>query len=184
MLLYKVELAFEFTRHHDAHRQAACASHAQPRTRIAPASLGVQPRSRADHLTHMHGACRCIFDIDGIDLGPERRAYLEHGAERVWEVNAQGSIPYVPYLRAPYYVWIGRKPTSGHAPHEARAEAPALFPPTFLYSQSWEDPAPDMKVFNINDKDVCLTLTSGGCNSLNLVRRSLSRSCSALCVWQ
>ena len=115
-------------------------------------------------------ARRCIFDIDGIDLGPERRAYLEHGAERVWEVNSQGSIPYVPYLRAPYYVWIGRKPTSGHAPHEAKVEAPALFPPTFLYSQSWEDPAPDMKVFNLCDKDVCLTLTSGGCNSLNLVR--------------
>ncbi len=22
--------------------------------------------------------------------------------------GAQGSIPYVPYLRAPYYVWVGR----------------------------------------------------------------------------
>lgn len=121
----------------------------------------------------MNGVCgyRCIFDIDGIDLGPERRAYLEHHLDRVWEVNSQGSIPYVPYLRAPYYVWIGRKPAGGHAGHEAKAEAPALFPPTFLYSQSWEDPLPDMKVFGINDKDVCLTLTSGGCNSLNLVRR-------------
>lgn len=25
----------------------------------------------------------------------------------------QGSIPYVPWLRAPYYVWIGRHPTVG-----------------------------------------------------------------------
>ena len=24
--------------------------------------------------------------------------------------SAQGSIPYVPYLRAPYYVWIGHVP--------------------------------------------------------------------------
>ena len=32
-----------------------------------------------------------------------------------------------------------------------------------------------MKVMNINDKDVCLTLTSGGCNSLNLVRRVSKR---------
>ena len=83
----------------------------------------------------------------------------------------QGSIPWVPYLRAPFYVWLGRKPTSGHAPHEPKAEAPALFPPTFLYSQSWEDPEPDAKVLGISGQDTCLTLTSGGCNSLNLVRR-------------
>lgn len=121
--------------------------------------------------------CRSIFDIDGIDLGPERRTYLEHKLERVWEINSQGSIPYVPYLRAPYYVWIGRKPTGGVVTHEAKAEAPALFPPTFLYSQSWEDPAPDMKVMNITEKDVCLTLTSGGCNSLNLVRFERSMLC-------
>lgn len=114
--------------------------------------------------------CRSIFDIDGIDLGPERRHYLEHKFERVWEVNCQGSIPYVPYLRAPYYVWLGQKAKGGVVTHEAKTEAPALFPPTFLYSQSWEDPAPDMKVLNINERDVCLTLTSGGCNSLNLVR--------------
>lgn len=98
--------------------------------------------------------------MDTIDLGPERRSYLEHKLERVWEINsqvragpsyiiwallvhhlgslysssglfilpyacprhqrlsseglidhpccAQGSIPYVPYLRAPYYIWIGQ----------------------------------------------------------------------------
>lgn len=28
-------------------------------------------------------------------------------------VGPQGSIPYVPWLRAPYYVWIGRHPTVG-----------------------------------------------------------------------
>ena len=28
----------------------------------------------------------------------------------MWEFNDEGSIPYVPYLRAPYYVWIGRIP--------------------------------------------------------------------------
>lgn len=32
------------------------------------------------------------------------------------------------------------------AEHEARVERPPLFPPTFLYTQSWEDPEPDMKV--------------------------------------
>jgi betaine lipid synthase len=48
--------------------------------------------------------------MDGIDLGPERRQYLDHQLSRVWECNGQGSIPYVPYLRAPYYVWIGHVP--------------------------------------------------------------------------
>jgi hypothetical protein len=48
--------------------------------------------------------------MDSIDLGPERRQYLDHQLSRVWECNGQGSIPYVPYLRAPYYVWIGHVP--------------------------------------------------------------------------
>ena len=47
-------------------------------------------------------------------------------------------------------------------------EAPALFPPTFLYTQSWEDPAADEEHLAVVPGDVCLTLTSGGCNSLNL----------------
>jgi hypothetical protein len=92
---------------------------------------------------------RSIFDIDNIDIGPERRAYLETKLERVWEVNSQGSIPYVPYLRAPYYVWLGRPWQDGGkvgVHHEQKVEAPPLFPPTFLYTQSWEDPEPDMRV--------------------------------------
>lgn len=56
---------------------------------------------------------RSIFDVDTIDLGPERRAYLEHKLERVWEINSEGSIPYVPYLRAPYYIWIGQNHQDG-----------------------------------------------------------------------
>ena len=99
----------------------------------------------------------------------------------------QGSIPYVPYLRAPYYIWIGQIHQTGReciclmklpgpvalfvkleraktlnlgllptstcmapdpvdAAHENKVDRPALFPPTFLYTQSWEDPEPDMKV--------------------------------------
>mmetsp|Transcript_5717 Transcript_5717/g.9926 ORF Transcript_5717/g.9926 Transcript_5717/m.9926 type:complete len:352 (+) Transcript_5717:30-1085(+) len=112
---------------------------------------------------------RSIFDVDNIDIGPERRSFLEHRLERVWEVNSQGSIPYVPYLRAPYYVWVGRHRQLGHPPHENKVDRPALFPPTFLYTQSWEDPEPDMQVMDINSNDVCLTLTSGGCNALNLL---------------
>jgi hypothetical protein len=35
---------------------------------------------------------------------------------------------------------------SADAAHENKVDRPALFPPTFLYTQSWEDPEPDMKV--------------------------------------
>ncbi len=34
-------------------------------------------------------ACRATFDTDNIDIGPERRAYLDHRLSRVWEVNSQ-----------------------------------------------------------------------------------------------
>ena len=58
----------------------------------------------------------------------------------------QGSIPYVPFLRAPYYVWIGRVPQLATIMAESKTEAPSGFPATFLYTQSWEDPRPDMQV--------------------------------------
>lgn len=35
--------------------------------------------------------CRCIFDTDNIDIGPERRNYLDHRLSRVWEYNGQVS---------------------------------------------------------------------------------------------
>mmetsp|Transcript_20159 Transcript_20159/g.56144 ORF Transcript_20159/g.56144 Transcript_20159/m.56144 type:complete len:687 (-) Transcript_20159:861-2921(-) len=124
---------------------------------------------------------RATFDTDNIDIGPERRVYLEHRLERVWEINSQGSIPYVPYLRAPYYVWIGRRHQLGHVPHENKVDRPALFPPTFLYTQSWEDPAPDMEVMDINPKDRVLTLTSGGCNALNLLLHGAGEVVSVDC---
>lgn len=59
-----------------------------------------------------------VFDVDTIDLGPERRAFLEHKLERVWEINSQGSIPYVPYFRAPYYIWIGQHHQTGRESSE------------------------------------------------------------------
>jgi betaine lipid synthase len=185
---------------------------------------------------------RATFDVDNIDVGPERRAYLDSKLERCWEYNGEGSIPYVPYLRAPYYVWIGRpwrdgggsssggggalisngagspvsrgsdgsavsvdgtgggvaaasSPTPsftlqqrlalvealGHRHHEQKVEAPPLFPPTFLYTQSWEDPEPDHKVLKVRPGDVCLTLTSGGCNALNLLLHGAGKVVSVDC---
>ncbi|KAH6558747.1 hypothetical protein KP509_1Z048000 [Ceratopteris richardii] len=53
------------------------------------------------------------FDLDGIDLGPARRQYLEHHLDQVYEENSSGPIPYVPLLKAPYYIWLGRKRIHG-----------------------------------------------------------------------
>ena len=118
---------------------------------------------------------RSIFDQDNIDLGPERRAYVEHKLERISEFNGNGSIPYVPYLRAPYYVWLGRKgETAADMLSETKVERPPMFPPTFLYNMSWEDPRPDEEVLRVNDSDVVLTLTSGGDNTLDLAIQGAS----------
>jgi betaine lipid synthase len=120
---------------------------------------------------------RSIFDMDGIDIGPERRDYLDLKMTRVWEMNEEGTIPWVPSLmKVPYYIWIGRHGGANAGgggggallEEEDKVEAPPLFPPTFLYTQSWEDPDADEAYLRIRPEDVCLTLTSGGCNSLNL----------------
>ena len=39
----------------------------------------------------IHCHCRATFDTDNIDVGPERRAFLDHRLSRVWEVNSQVS---------------------------------------------------------------------------------------------
>ena len=33
--------------------------------------------------------CRATFDSDNIDIGPERRNYLDHRLSRVWEMNSE-----------------------------------------------------------------------------------------------
>ena len=70
----------------------------------------------------------------------------------------------VPYLRAPYYAWVGRPWADARAcvHHEQKVERPALFPHTFLYTQSWEDPEPDMKVGGgVGGVWVCLGAATG-----------------------
>ncbi|KAI5059149.1 hypothetical protein GOP47_0025468 [Adiantum capillus-veneris] len=60
---------------------------------------------------------RAIFDLDNIDLGPARRQYIEHHLEQVFEENGWGGIPYVPLLKVPHYIWLGKKRAymPGHA---------------------------------------------------------------------
>lgn len=45
--------------------------------------------------------CRATFDVDNIDIGPERRAYLEQKLERVWEQNSQvGLLPLQEHVKS------------------------------------------------------------------------------------
>ena len=62
---------------------------------------------------------------------------------------------------------LKRFPT--RASDDLESKIPPGFPPTFLYSLSWEDPREDDKVLDIQPTDTILTLTAGGCNSLDLV---------------
>ena len=36
---------------------------------------------------------RATFDTDNIDIGPERRNYLDHRLSRVWEMNSEVGDP-------------------------------------------------------------------------------------------
>ena len=51
------------------------------------------------------GILRCICSVCTLPIPLAPAA-----CSRVWEFNDEGSIPYVPWLRAPYYVWVGRVP--------------------------------------------------------------------------
>ena len=42
-------------------------------------------------------------------------------------------------------------PYAGHVPHAAPAQAPAFFPPSVLYTQSWEDPVADEPHLQVRD---------------------------------
>ena len=52
--------------------------------RIRAACISISTYQRSDVC-----CCRATFDTDNIDVGPERRAYLDHRLSRVWEVNSQ-----------------------------------------------------------------------------------------------
>ncbi|KAH7444902.1 hypothetical protein KP509_02G097000 [Ceratopteris richardii] len=123
---------------------------------------------------------RVAFDPFGYDIGPERRQYLDRALEADFEFNGVERVPYVPFVGAPCYAWIGHLRTSDSSKHtrfparasdEFEGKRPSHFPPTFLYSLSWEDPRVDEGVLQITPQDTVLTLTSGGCNALDLVHQ-------------
>lgn len=73
-----------------------CSTESHPRQAPLPCVLqsSTVPFHNAPHPSPPRAPGRSIFDIDNIDIGPERRAYLETKLERVWEINSEGSIPW------------------------------------------------------------------------------------------
>lgn len=119
---------------------------------------------------------KSLFDLDNIEVGPERLAYLKHRFMTLYDRTACGSIPWIPYLKPPYYVWIGCAHIQDSSNSKAlqrgviyRAHDMPLTHPTMIYNMSWEDPAADAQVMNWKETDTVLTLTGGGCNALNLL---------------
>ncbi len=48
--------------------------------------------------------CRATFDTDNIDIGPERRAYLDHRLSRAWEINSQ--VCHMPFGDTPFLLLV------------------------------------------------------------------------------
>ncbi len=52
------------------------------------------------------------FSHDGVHLDPRHLPYLLEHAEPLCCEQRRGPVPYLPGLRVPYYLYIGRKPTA------------------------------------------------------------------------
>lgn len=53
---------------------------------------------------------RWWFAHDDVFVDPDHLPYLEFRTERVERMESRGKVPWLPLLRAPYFVWVGRKP--------------------------------------------------------------------------
>lgn len=50
------------------------------------------------------------FATDNVFLNPDHLGYLENKLERKFLSQNRGKVPYIPFVRAPYYLFIGQKP--------------------------------------------------------------------------
>lgn len=60
---------------------------------------------------------RAWFAHDGVMLNPEHLAALQCALPRHYSIELTGPVPYLPGLRAPYYLFVGRKPGRVRAVH-------------------------------------------------------------------
>lgn len=49
------------------------------------------------------------FANDNVNLSPDHLPYLKHNFEETVTYERMGSIPYIPLLKTPHYIYVGRK---------------------------------------------------------------------------
>jgi S-adenosylmethionine-diacylgycerolhomoserine-N-methlytransferase len=77
---------------------------------LAPGgTLGVVDFHLPQHGGWSNRFWRAWFGHDAVYLSGEHLPYLEQRLERVHSAQLRGSVPFLPGLRAPYYLFIGRK---------------------------------------------------------------------------
>jgi S-adenosylmethionine-diacylgycerolhomoserine-N-methlytransferase len=52
------------------------------------------------------------FGYDNVHPSPDHLPYLERSFETVYRFEGRGKVPFLPFVRAPYYIFIGRKTTN------------------------------------------------------------------------
>jgi S-adenosylmethionine-diacylgycerolhomoserine-N-methlytransferase len=70
--------------------------------------------SEPDALMMQHGYLerrfwRSWFAHDGVNLTPEHLHYLRKLTDMVSLEQSRGAIPYLPFIKAPYYIYVGQK---------------------------------------------------------------------------
>jgi S-adenosylmethionine-diacylgycerolhomoserine-N-methlytransferase len=59
------------------------------------------------------------FAMDNVFLDPDHIPYLERHFETIKFEEHYGKVPFIPFIRAPYYIYLGRKPLSSSKEIEA-----------------------------------------------------------------
>ena len=69
------------------------------------------PEERTRHSWLTRSLIPIWFSTDNVHPSPDHLAYLTRHFERVSLDEGMAKLPYVPFLRAPYYRFVGRKGT-------------------------------------------------------------------------
>jgi S-adenosylmethionine-diacylgycerolhomoserine-N-methlytransferase len=67
------------------------------------------PEGRTRHSWLTRSLIPIWFSTDNVHPSPDHLAYLTRHFERVSLDEGMAKLPYVPFLRAPYYRFVGRK---------------------------------------------------------------------------
>lgn len=85
----------------------------RPGGRLGVVDFYVTPKHVATDAARQSGLARTVwplwFALDDVFLSPDHLPYLRHRFEEIYADERRGAIPYLPFVRAPYYLFLGRK---------------------------------------------------------------------------